>query len=175
MIFTPIQIFIIFLKLAIPASMLVFPLFGLWGNYLLDIVDGDLLQGLGLSDNLYQTIDKSADLISYIFMLILAWRWQIKKTVLVLFIYRLIGQLLFFITGNEIFFFYFQNFLEPLLLIYVLIIFKQKSEKKAYLTYLKHWKLLWIIVIAYKLWNEWYLHFANIDLSTILFGVNGGS
>ncbi len=88
MVFNPLEIFIVFLKLAIPASMLFFPLFGLWGNYLLDIVDGDLLQGLGLSDNLYQTIDKSADLISYIFMVILAWRWQIKKTVLVLFIYR---------------------------------------------------------------------------------------
>ena len=99
MILTAIQIFIVFLKLAIPASMLIFPLFGLWGNYLLDIVDGDILQSLGLSDYLYQTIDKSADLISYIFMLILAWRWRIKKTILILFVYRLIGQLLFFITN----------------------------------------------------------------------------
>ncbi len=168
------QILIILLKIFVPASMLLFPVFGLWGNYLLDIIDGDLLLSLGLSDNIYQTIDKSTDLISYFFMLILAWRWHIKKTAIVLFTYRIIGQILFFITTNELFFFYFQNLLEPLLLIYVLLVFKHKNEKTAYLTYRKHLIPIWAIVIGYKLWNEWYLHFANIDLSTILFGFNGG-
>jgi len=168
-------LFIVILKVFVPASMLIFPLFGLWGNYFLDIIDGDILQALGVSDNLYQTIDKSADLVSYFFMLILGLRWHIRKTIIILFAYRLIGQILFFITSNEMVFFYFQNFLEPLMLIYVLLIFKQKSEAKAYLTYRKHMVLIWIIVIAYKLWNEWYLHLANIDLSTLFFGFNGGN
>lgn len=168
------QLLIISLKILIPASMLFFPIFGLWGNYLLDIIDGDLLLSLGLTDNIYQTLDKSTDLISYIFMLILAWRWSIKKTAIILFTYRNIGQILFFITKNEIVFFYFQNLLEPLLLIYVLLIFKHKNEKLAYFTYRKHLILVWTIVVGYKLWNEWYLHFANIDLSTLLFGFNGG-
>lgn len=167
--------FILLLKVLIPASMLIAPVFGLWGNYLLDIVDGDILQALGLSDSLYQTVDKSADLISYVFMLLLGLRWHIKKTIIILFIYRLIGQILFFTTHNESVFFYFQNFLEPLMLVYVLLIWKQKSEKSAFVTYKNHWKLIWTIVIAYKLWNEWYLHLANIDLSTIFFGFNGGS
>ncbi len=165
---------IISLKILVPASMIIFPLIGLWGNYFLDIIDGDLLQGLGMSDYFYQTVDKSADFVSYIFMLLLGLRWHIRKTILILFIYRIIGQILFFITRNESIFFYFQNFLEPLMLIYVLLIWKQKSEKAAYLTYKKHWKIIWTIVIAYKLWNEWYLHLANIDLSTIFFGFNGG-
>lgn len=154
--------------------MLFWPLFGLWGNYILDIVDGDILMSLGMSNGLYQTIDKSTDLVSYFFMLILGLRWQIRKTIIFLFIYRIIGQILFFITGNEIVFFYFQNLLEPLMLIYVLLIFRKKSEKLAYQTYKKHIKIIWAIVVVYKLWNEWYLHFANIDLSTILFGINGG-
>lgn len=97
---------IILLKILVPLSMLKFPFFGLWGNYFLDVVDGDILLSLGLTDQTYQVIDKSADLVSYFFMLILGLRWSIKRTILILFIYRFIGQMLFFITGNELVFFY---------------------------------------------------------------------
>lgn len=168
------QFLIVILKVIIPASMLKFPLFGLWGNYFLDILDGDILLSLEMSNSTYQLIDKSTDLISYIFMLILGFKWSIKKTIIILFIYRFIGQLTFFISGNELFFFYFQNFLEPLMMIYVLILFRQKDEKKAYLTYKKHFILIWAIVLIYKTWNEWYLHVANIDLSLFFFGFTGG-
>jgi len=154
--------------------MLKFPVFGLWGNYFLDVVDGDILLSLGLTDAAYQIIDKLADLVSYIFMLILGLRWSIKKTIIILFAYRFIGQILFFITGNELVFLYFQNFLEPLMMIYALILFRQKSDKKAYATYKKYFILIWAIVLIYKIWNEWYLHFANIDLSLLFFGFSGG-
>jgi hypothetical protein len=167
-------VLIVSLKFIVPAFMLWFPFYGVWANYFLDIVDGDVLLQLGMADSLYQTIDKSADLISYVFMLLLGWRWRIRKTVAVLFAYRFIGQMLFFITRDERVFLYFQNFLEPLILIYVFIIFKQKSEEKAYAVYRKHIVLIWGGVLAYKLWNEWYLHVANIDLSLLLFGVTGG-
>lgn len=168
------QFLIILLKVLVPASMLIFPLFGLWGNYFLDVVDGDILLSLGMSDQTYQLIDKSMDLISYIFMLILGLRWSIKKTVILLFTYRIIGQILFFITGNEMIFFYFQNFLEPLMMAYALILLKQGSEPKAYNTYRKHIFWVWGAVLAYKIWNEWYLHLANIDLSLLFFGFTGG-
>lgn len=167
------QLLIILLKIAVPASMLFFPLFGLWGNYVLDVIDGDLLLSLGMTDSNYQLIDKSLDLISYFFMLILGLRWSIRKLIIILFTYRIIGQVLFFITGKEIIFFYFQNFLEPLMMIYALILFKQKDEKVAFLTYKKYLILIWAIVLIYKIWNEWYLHFANIDLSLFFFGFTG--
>jgi len=166
--------FIIALKFLVPALMLIFPLGGVWGNYVLDIVDGDLLMGLGVAEYTYQTLDKFADLISYVFMLILGLRWRIKKIVVILFAYRLVGQVLFFITRNELVFMFFQNFLEPLLLIYTVILFKFKKDDKAHEFYRKHIFIVWAIVLVYKIWNEWYLHFANIDLSTIFFGINGG-
>lgn len=168
------QLLVILLKVIVPAAMLKFPLFGLWGNYFLDVVDGDILLTLGMSDTNYQLIDKSTDLISYIFMLILGLRWSIKKTIIILFAYRIVGQILFFTTGQEMVFLYFQNFLEPLMMIYILILFKQKDEKKAYLAYRKYIILVWAIVLIYKIWNEWYLHFANIDLSLLFFGFTGG-
>ncbi|MBI2011947.1 hypothetical protein HYS91_04215 [Candidatus Daviesbacteria bacterium] len=112
---TILEIIVISLKFLIPPLMLIFPFYSLWGNYFLDVVDGDILLSLGMSAVTYQVIDKFADFISYIFMLILGLRWQIKKIIVILFIYRIIGQVLFFITGNELVFFYFQNFLEPLI------------------------------------------------------------
>lgn len=169
------QFVIIALKILVPASMLKFPVFGLWGNYFLDVADGDILLSLGMSEASYQLLDKSTDLISYIFMLILGLRWSIRKTIIVLFTYRIIGQILFFATGQEIIFLFFQNFLEPLMMIYALILFRQKEEKKAYATYQKHFILIWAVVLIYKIWNEWYLHLANIDLSKLFFGFTGGS
>ncbi|MEK7521431.1 MAG: hypothetical protein AAB599_01355 [Patescibacteria group bacterium] len=166
--------FVILLKFLVPVLLLWFPFQAVWGNYFLDVIDGDILLELGLSDPTYQTIDKVADWFSYVFMLILGLRWRIKKTIVALFVYRTIGQFLYFKTGNELMFFYFQNFLEPLVMVYSLILFKQGNEEKAYKTYKKHFILVWGIILAYKLWNEWYLHFANIDLSTFFFGVSGG-
>lgn len=166
---------VISLKFIIPILFLFFPFPALWANYFLDIVDGDILQHLGLTDYTYQTVDKSADLFSYFFMLFLGMRWKINKTVINLFSYRLIGQLLFFITRNELMFFYFQNFLEPLMLVYGTALFYFKSETKTYAWYKKHLLIIWIGILAYKIWNEWYLHFANIDLSLMFLGFNGGS
>ena len=167
------QKIIVALKFLIPPLFLKFPFQAVWGNYFLDVIDGDILHFLGMNEVTYQTIDKASDYVSYIFMLILGTRWRIRKIIVWLFIYRTIGQILFFITNKEIVFFYFQNFLEPLVMIYALLLFKKKSESKAYETYKKHFKLIWGIILAYKIWNEWYLHFANIDLSLLIFGISG--
>lgn len=168
-------ILVVALKFIIPSLMFWNPLVGSWGNYFLDVVDGDILLELGLSDFNYQTIDKFADLFSYAVMLLVGLKWSIRRTIIYLFIYRFIGQILFFLTRNEMMFFYFQNLLEPLVMAYSILLFRNKwDDKKAFLSYKKHFILIWIIVIGYKIWNEWYLHFANIDLSTIFFGFSGG-
>lgn len=170
-----VQVVVITLRFALPLFMLVFPFHAVWINYVLDVVDGDILTQFGINELTYQTIDKVADYFSYIFMLILGLRWRIRGTIIVLFVYRTIGQALFFITRNELAFVYFQNFLEPLVMIYTLFLLKQGSEEKAFRTYRHYFILIWVIILAYKLWNEWYLHFVNIDLSTVLFNFNGGS
>ena len=43
---------------------------------MLDAVDGDLLILLGLSDPVYQQVDKSADYVTYVCMVAAAWRWR---------------------------------------------------------------------------------------------------
>lgn len=166
---------IVLLKFIIPSLLLKFPFPAAWTNYFLDVIDGDILRALGLSEFFYQSIDKLADYYSYVFMLILGWRWKIRKTIVVLFLYRTIGQVLFFVTRNELSFFYFQNFLEPLVMIYTLLIFKAGTTLAAHKKYKQHFKLIWGIILTYKIWNEWNLHFANIDLSKLFFGFSGGN
>lgn len=167
------QIFIIFLKILVPGLLLKFPFQAAWGNYFLDVIDGDVLLSLGMKEEIYQILDKFTDYISYIFMLIVGLRWKIRKLIVLFFVYRSIGQVLYFITRNEMVFFYFQNFLEPLVMAYSLLIFIKKSETLAFKSYIKHIRLIWAIIIIYKVWNEWYLHLANIDLSTFFFGISG--
>ncbi len=165
---------VIALKFLIPPLMLLRPIPSLWANYVLDVIDGDILLSLGMAENIYQNVDKFADLVSYVFMFLAGRRWQIRKTIAILFVYRFIGQILFFVTGDERIFFLFQNFLEPLMLIYALILFKQKSEKKAYEVYKKHLWKIWGIILIYKVWEEWRIHLANFDLSLFFFGFTGG-
>ena len=169
-------VLVVALKVIVPSLMLRFPFYGAWGNYFLDIIDGDVLLQLGLSDATYQTIDKAADYFSYVIMLIVGLRWRIQSLIILLFVYRTIGQVLFFVTRQEIVFFYFQNFLEPLVLVYTFLLFSNHgSEERAYAAYRRHLGLIWILIIAYKVWNEWSLHYANIDLSSLLFGFTGGA
>ena len=165
--------FVVFLKFFVPVLILKSPFWGMWGNYFLDVADGDILHFLGMGELMYQTTDKIADLWSYVFMLLLGLRFRIKKLVIILFAYRLVGQIIFFVSRDERIFFVFQNLLEPLLMAYTLILLFKKSDEETYKTYRRHIVLVWVMVIAYKVWNEWYLHLANIDLSTFFFGING--
>ena len=101
-------------KYLVPVLLVPFPFAAGWANFVLDTIDGDLLIPLGLEDATYQPIDKAADYVTYIFMVISAWRgrWPILKWIVAFFVLRTVGQALFFITGNEAIFFYFPNFLE---------------------------------------------------------------
>ena len=142
------------------------------GNFILDSVDGDILIPLGLSDQIYQLIDKSADYVTYACMVVAAWRWPLRRAVIALFALRTVGQLLFFVTGNEIVFFFFPNFLEPLFLVYATILFWKRGDAPAF--FARHAVLIWVLVIAYKLQDEFITHVANIDRSELIGRLFGG-
>lgn len=167
---------VVSLKFVVPSLMVRSPFAGAWGTYVLDSVDGDVLLELGVPEETYQTIDKAADYFSYVVMLIVGLRWRIRRLIVLLFVYRSVGQALFFTTRNELAFVYFPNFLEPLVLAYTLLLFRHKGrEPRAYAAYRRYRVPVWIAVIGYKLWNEWSLHVANIDFSERIFGFTGGA
>jgi len=159
---------ILMLKFVLPLLILRYPFQASWAGYVLDTLDGDILMPLGLDPVTYQKWDKAADWVTYVAMFFAGRRWEIRRTITVLFALRSVGQLLYFVTGNDLFFFFFPNFLEPLFLIYSLLRFR--DERRAYERYRQHWVLVWSIVVVYKMWNEWNIHVARIDLSELFFG-----
>jgi hypothetical protein len=102
---------VVSLKFAVPSLMVQLPFAGAWGTYVLNGVNGDVLLELGVSEEAYQTIDKTADYFSYVVMLIVGLRWRTKRLIVLLFVYRTIGQALFFKTRNELAFVSFPNFM----------------------------------------------------------------
>lgn len=154
---------IIFLKFFIPITIVFTPFFGGWSNFILDSIDGDLLIPLGLTDSIYQAVDKTADWFTYVGMVLATrqFKWKIKRWVYALFILRTLGQIAFFTLKDERVFFLFPNFLEPLFLIYATIVFFKKARAENF--YLKHRAVIWIFVILYKLQDEWITHIGNID------------
>lgn len=149
-----------------PLLLVPFPFFAGWANFVLDTVDGDILIPLGLSDPVYQNIDKSADWVTYVFMVVAAWKWPIKKVVIALFVFRSVGQALFFITQDELMFFFFPNFLEPLFLTYATILFFKKAE--AYAFFRRNLTWLTVLIVLYKMQDEWITHVGNVDRSELI-------
>lgn len=163
---------VVLLKFLLPIAMLVYPFQASWANFVLDSIDGDILMHFGLEGYTYQSVDKLADYFTYIMMLIVGMRWKIKNKIVLLFLYRTIGQFLFFTTRNDFMFIFFPNFLEPLFMIYSLLLFKASSEAKAFSIYSRRKWLIWVIIITFKMWNEYNIHVIQNDLSQQFFGFN---
>lgn len=166
-------IVIVGLKFLLPVLYLYFPFEAGWGNFILDTIDGDILIPAGLEDPVYQNIDKAADYVAYIFMFIWGWKREVRWEITGAFLLRTVGQTLFFVTGNEIVFFYFPNLLEPLFLIYVTI-GRFKGWDKVHDIYRKRIWLIWIFILVYKFQDEYFTHVANVDRSEFIQNLLGG-
>lgn len=155
-------------KVLVPVLIVPFPFAAGWANFVLDTVDGDLLIPLGLEDSTYQPIDKGADYLTYIFMVVAAWKgsWPMFKWIVGFFALRSAGQLLFFITNNEAVFFFFPNFLEPLFLIYATILFFKKDEAPA--VFKRRQVPIAIFIFLYKMQDEYITHIGNFDRSDLI-------
>lgn len=159
---------IIVLKYVLPIGLVYAPFWAGWANFILDTIDGDILIPRGLPDATYQLIDKAADWGTYIGMVVAAYKykWPMRRAILLLFCFRTLGQLLFFITRDERMFFFFPNFLEPLFLTYAtLVVFKKKHAPEVYK---KYFWVIWTGVILYKLQDEYITHIGNIDRSELI-------
>lgn len=159
-------------KFLLPITIFRFPFGASLTNFILDTIDGDVLMHFGMPFSVYAPLDKLADYVTYIVMFLVGRKWKIGKLILGLFIFRTIGQLLFFTTGNDLFLFFFPNFLEPLFLVYSFLLFKHKSEGKAFKSYKKYLLVIWVLIIIFKMWNEYNVHLGHIDLSEKYLGIN---
>ncbi len=155
-------------KYLLPLLIFKYPFHASLANFVLDSVDGDILMHFGLSYATYTLIDKSADYVTYIVMFIVGRKWKIGRLITILFVFRSIGQLAFFATHNDLLLFVFPNLLEPLFIIYSFLMYRYGT--KAHEKYKKYFLLIWIFIVAFKMWNEYNVHLGHIDLSEKYFG-----
>lgn len=150
---------------------------------MLDSVDGDPLVPLGLANASYQPIDKIADWVTYIAIVVLAYRsrWPMRTLLAALFVFRSVGQLAFLLTGNELMLFFFPNFLEPTFLVIATVLFVKRVvsgrsdwREAAFETVSRHRWLIGVGVVAYKVQDEYPTHVSNVDRTELVRSLFGG-
>lgn len=166
--------FIVFLlRFLIPPFILKWPLLFTILAYVadaLDVVIIDLLDGR-VSDfaNLnrfyltnYDVLDKILDQYYLIFAFLVVLRFKnkvIKNMLVFLFIYRLIGVILYEVTKNLAYLFWFANFFENVFLIYLI---QLKLFKRDILNNRKNIGIALLIAIGLKMPQEYLLHMTQI-------------
>jgi len=177
---SPIQVaaiaLIVAAKFALPLLIVPFPFAAGWANFFLDGFDGDLLIPLGLSNELYQPLDKVTDWVTYVAIVVVAYRnvWPIRRLMLGLFLFRSIGQVGFLLTENELLLALFPNFLEPLFLVTVTILAWERVvrhlpdwQERGFGILSRHRWLIGTVIVVYKLQDEYITHIGNIDRSEL--------
>ena len=174
---------IIAAKFALPLLIIRFPFAAGWANFLLDSFDGDLLIPLGLSNAVYQPVDKITDWVTYAAIVVVAYRnrWPTKRLMLGLFLFRSVGQVSFLLTGNELFLAFFPNFLEPLFLVTASILAYQRAirhlpdwQERGFSNLYRYRWFIGPVIVLYKLIDEYITHVGNIDRSEFVQRLLGG-
>jgi hypothetical protein len=168
---------IVVAKFLLPLLIIPFPFAAGWANFFLDGFDGDLLIPLGLPNDIYQPVDKITDWLTYVAIVVVAFRndWPTRRLMLGLFLFRSIGQVGFLISGNELLLALFPNFLEPLFLVTVTMLAWERSVRRSpdwqdrgFARLARHRWLIGTVIVIYKLQDEYFTHVANLDRSEFL-------
>jgi hypothetical protein len=170
-------------KFALPLLIVPFPFVAGWANFFLDGFDGDLLIPLGLPNDTYQPVDKITDWVTYVAIVVVAFRraWPTRRLMLGLFLFRSVGQIGFLLTEDELLLAAFPNFLEPLFLVTVSILAWERVvrhradwQARGFATLHRYRWLIGGLIVIYKLIDEYVTHVGNIDRSELLKRLLGG-
>jgi hypothetical protein len=147
-------ILVIFIRLFSILLFLQYPLAAWLLVSVLDIFDYGLCLRSGLSYSAYQKIDKVLDFSARVYFVIVAYvlMWEFAFIFLILLLYRLVGDILYFKSRNERFFFYFPNISEFFFPIYILFILNSTSNT------LEKIIIGLVVALLLKLAQEYLLH-----------------
>ncbi len=157
-------VLIIILRLIVPLTIFKWPLWGTIAAFVLDALDvalADIFGAVGIMykvpEGMYDLGDKIFDMyfLGIAFMVSLNWKEKLAKgTSIFLFLYRLLGVILFEITNIRIFLFIFPNLFENWFLFWAA---RNRYFKKFGLS-VKRLVLILLILLIPKLIQEYMLH-----------------
>lgn len=153
-------ILIIILRIIFAPLIFVWPLLSIIVSFFLDLIDADFAYK-AVSKRLYQIIDKNLDLWWSINIIVYSYINYpgYKIYLLILFIYRLVGQLIYYFSGNRGILLFFPNFFEWVFF----LIFLGKNYYPSIITGQAFYLILLVIFFA-KIFHEWFLHVADLSI-----------
>lgn len=154
-------LFLTLVRLVIPFFILRHPLFGILASMWVDASDWDIIGVKSNSmDSTYQNWDKAMDLYSYFFIVWIVRQWQdvwARRVALGFFGYRLIGNILFWITGWRPILFFFPNVFENFVVLCLIIFWLSKKRKLNFSPLNK--TIMLIVLVIPKMIHEYFQHF----------------
>lgn len=152
--------FIFILRILVAPLIFIWPLLSIIVSFFLDLIDGDFAYKV-VSKKLYQIIDKNLDLWWFINIMIYSYinYPDYKIYLLILFIYRVVGQLIYYVSGNRKILLLFPNFFEWVFF----LIFLGKNYYPSIITGQTFYLIL-LVIFFVKIFHEWFLHVANLSI-----------
>lgn len=144
------------MRILLPLGIFQFPILVTVGSWLLDLNDASPYRFLGINRLQYELLDKSLDLYWYSISLIYAYhQLPFFGVLLALYLFRLVGHILFYVTKKEIVFILFPNFYEY---VFWLLIFVNVAPRFKYLLGPNHLYITLGILFVAKFIQELIAH-----------------
>ncbi len=145
------------------------PLVGILVNTLLDTVDGDMFERMGWKRDSYEKWDKWMDLVFLVSIaMYVVWYWQrdvVWYVFMLIFGWRVLGQVLYGLMGQEWLLMVFPNMVTGLFLLKMVTPGLLEMD----LVVSAPWPILGVLMV-YALFKEWWLHVAKLDISDLVLG-----
>ena len=152
--------FIVLLRILAAPLIFILPLQSIILSVFLDLFDAEFAHKV-VSKKKYELIDKNIDLWFYINIMIYSYLNypDYKVSLFILFIYRFIGQVIYYLGKNRRILLFFPNFFEGMFI----LIFLGKNYHPSIITGQTFYLILFIIFII-KIFQEWFLHIADLSI-----------
>jgi len=159
--------YIFALRILVAPLIFIWPLLSIILSVFLDLIDADFAHRI-MSKKQYQFFDKNLDLWFYINIMIFSCinYPDYKIYLFILFIYRLTGQLIYYISKNRGVLLFFPNFFECMFLLIFFGINYYPSILRGQ-TFL----FILLIIFAIKIFQEWFLHVADLSIREDFFKI----
>ncbi len=153
--------YVTLVRLLVPILILFFPLWGMFASMFADINDWNII-GIDTAQKnaIYQNWDKALDAYSFLFVVWIVRKWEdvwARRVALGFFVYRMVGDAVFWITGWRPTLFIFPNVFENFVIL-CLIIFGLSKKKQLNFDLIEKIIMLVVLIIP-KMIHEYFQHF----------------
>lgn len=161
--------FVVLLRILVAPLIFIWPLLAIILTFFLDVIDIEFASRKVLTLSEYERYDKALDLWWYFNVMAFSWFYlpDYKFLLLILFIFRITGGIIFFLKNDRRIFFIFPNFFEN---IFFLIFFSLNFKQLNFLLDKKYFLFSISIAIILKIFQEWWVHIAQISIPEHFFG-----